>query len=319
MVFPRKSRLFMKVCLLLGLGLVLSQSLGLAQGNRSKPEATSLLGKPLYRPSLDSETREKFEEALDKARREYNRAPDHPNRIIWLGRRTAYLGRYLDAIEIYSKGIERYPQNSKLLRHRGHRYITLRRFEEAVQDLEKAVTLIEGKPDQIEPDGLPNAYNIPRSTSHSNIWYHLGLAHYLLGRFEKARHAFQQCLAFAEVNDDMLCATSHWLYMSLRRMGRVDEAAKILEPIKPQMDILENADYHKLLLFYKGESDAKTLLESSRENGVSSATIGYGLANWYLYNRQPRKALALCKEVVSGDSWAAFGYIAAEADLARVP
>ena len=63
-----------------------------------------------------------------------------------------------------------------MYRHRGHRYVSIREFDRAIADLEYAATLIEGTEDEIEPDGMPNAMNIPVSSLHSNIWYHLGLA-----------------------------------------------------------------------------------------------------------------------------------------------
>jgi hypothetical protein len=46
--------------------------------------------------------------------------------FIWLGRRYAYLGDYTTAISTFSRGLAKYPQSYKLLRHRGHRYITTR-------------------------------------------------------------------------------------------------------------------------------------------------------------------------------------------------
>jgi hypothetical protein len=91
-----------------------------------------------------------------------------------VGRRTAYLGRFTDAIAIFSSGLAKYRGDARLYRHRGHRYLTIRHFDRAIGDLLYAVQLTRGKPDQVEPDGQPNAKNIPTSTLQSNIWYHLG-------------------------------------------------------------------------------------------------------------------------------------------------
>ena len=90
-------------------------------------------------------------------------APDDADAWIWFGRRTAYLGHFRDAVEIYTRAIERFPDDARFYRHRGHRYISLRRFDDAISDLERAAILIEGRPDAIEPDGLPNAAGKPRS------------------------------------------------------------------------------------------------------------------------------------------------------------
>ena len=80
--------------------------------------------------------------------RAYKRNPDDVEAAIWLGRRTAYLGRFTEAIEIYTRAIETHPDEPRLYRHRGHRYITIRKPDLAIKDLQKAAELVEGSPDQ---------------------------------------------------------------------------------------------------------------------------------------------------------------------------
>ena len=117
----------------------------------------------------------------------------------------------------------------------------------------------------------------------------------------------------------MLVATSNWLYMTLRRLGRDEEAREVLAPIHAEMDLIENHDYHRLLLMYKGELEAETLLADSRdEGGIGLATAAYGVGNWYLYEGDPERAARIFRDIVDTPTWAAFGYIAAEADLARL-
>src|SRR5688572_5982618 len=206
-------------------------------------------------PQLSAETRRDLEAKLNDARELYEKDPKSADRIIWLGRRTAYLGRYKDSIRIYTDGLAQFPRDARLYRHRGHRYITLRCFDAAIADFEKAAKLIKGKPDEIEPDGLPNARNIPTSTLQSNIWYHLGLAHYLKGDFQRALSAYREAEKVSK-NADMLVATTHWLYMTLRRLGREKEANRTLLTIKDDLDVIENADYYKMIGVYKGRLKA---------------------------------------------------------------
>ena len=280
-------------------------------------QAVSALGDTLQTPSLDSETKKQYEANLDTAQSNYENNPNNAENIIWYGRRTAYLGNYQKAIAIYSRGIKQHPQNAQLYRHRGHRYITTRQFDKAVTDLKKATELIYGQKDTIEADGLPNDQNEPRSTLHTNIWYHLGLAHYLNGNFAKARNAYEECLR-ASTNDDMLVATSYWLYMTLRRSGMDNLAGDVLEPISEQMSIIENDSYHQLLLVFKGVFNAEMIqgnLNSS--DTVSNATIGYGLGNWHYINGRKDRAKEFFQKVYEGAQWNAFGYIAAETDLAN--
>ena len=273
------------------------------------PEATSFLGQPLYRPMPSAEALTRYEEA----KKIWEASPTDIEAIIWYGRRTAYLGRYRDAIRIYSNGIELHPEDARLYRHRGHRFISTRQLEKALADFEYAATLIEGTDDEIEPDGLPNALGIPVSTLHSNIWYHLGLAYYLGGDYERALRAYEERAA-SGANNDMLVSTAHWRYMTLRRLGRDDEATAILEPITADMEIIENQAYQRLCLFYKGELENEDLVKEG--SSPANAAIAYGIANWHLAEGDTERGTALLEEIVAQDGWAAFGYIAAEADLA---
>ena len=269
-------------------------------------------------PQLSTETQRESEAKLNEARERFDKDSRSADNIIWLGRRTAYLGRYKDAIRIYTQGIEQFPSDARLYRHRGHRFITLRCFDAAIADLEKASKLITGKPDEIEPDGLPNARNIPTSTLHSNIWYHLGLAYYLKGDFQRALSAYREAEKVSK-NADMLVATTHWLYMTLRRLGREKEATKTLASIKDGLDLIENGDYYKLIRVYKKQIEPANLWAeiTQRSNSLTNATIGYGLGNWFLYNGQRADAEKIFRQVTAGNQWSSFGYIAAEAELKR--
>ncbi len=283
-----------------------------------KIEATSLLGKPLARPVLSAPVQAEYERNLAAARRAFDHTPADPDSIIWLGRRTAYLGRYAEAIGIYTKGIERYPADARIYRHRGHRYLSIRKFDLAVRDFEKAAELTRGRPDEVEPDGIPNAQGIPTSTLQSNIRYHLALGYYLQGAFAKALPFYQEDVRIA-VNPDMVVASSHWLYMTLRRLGREAEAATVLKPISAGMKIIENGSYHRLLLMYKGEITPDAILTPADQgDSVQDATVAYGIGNWHLYNGRNQEARRIFERILAMPQWTAFGYIAAEAELARM-
>jgi tetratricopeptide (TPR) repeat protein len=306
----------------LGSVLVAAAGLGLIAcgGNNSVPavhvEATSLLGEPLVRPSLSDDARARMEQDLVTAQANYEAAPDDADAIIWLGRRHAYLGEYRRAIDVFTEGIERHPEDPRMYRHRGHRYITVRELDRAIEDLERAEVLMEGRPIEVEPDGMPNEHGIPTSTLQSNVLYHLALAHYLKGDFERAVPLYRRILDIA-TNSDTFVAASDWLYMSHRRLGQDEAAREVLSPITAEMRILENDSYHKRLLMYKGEIEPEELLDMNSEDPVQIATQGYGVGNWYLYNDDPERAEEIFRQILSVSNWAAFGYIAAEAELAR--
>lgn len=270
------------------------------------------------KPVLSAETVEAYGKKLMEAW-EAGPGADQAGALIWIGRRTAYTGQYKFAIKIYDRAIVKFPNDARLYRHRGHRYITLRCFDDAIADFEKAAKLIKGKPDEIEPDGIPNARNIPTSTLQSNIWYHLGLAYYLEGEFKKALKAYNECLKVSK-NPDMLVATVHWLYMTLRRLGREKEAARALELVAGEQDIIENADYYKLVKLYQGKTKVEDLEKeiAGGANTIGNASLGYGLGNWHLYNGRRAQAIEIFEKITAGNQWASFGFIAAESDLARL-
>ena len=283
-----------------------------------EPEAFSLFNKPLYRMPLRPETFDKQTNLYQDALKNWKENSEEPNNIIWLGRRTAYLGRFREAIAIYSMGIEKHPKDPRLYRHRGHRFISIRLFERAVEDFESAAKLMAGKPDELEPDGIPNPRGVPVSTLHFNVWYHLGLAHYLRGDLKAALKSYDECLKVSDI-DDKYVATAHWSYMTLRRLGREDEAKTLLRRVSSEMDIIENHNYHDCLLMYKGDTNPEVLLEKARSQGaLGLVTTGYGVANWYIYNGFKEKAINILREILSLEGWAGFGYIAAESELKRM-
>lgn len=260
---------------------------------------------------------EKAKKNYQVAKTNFEADPNEEN-TIWLGRRTAYLGKYKEAIDFYTKSLKKFPDSYKLYRHRGHRYISTRQFDKAIADFKKAAELVKGKLLEIEPDGIPNAANIPLSNTQFNIWYHLGLAYYLSSDFEQAVSAYMECMKWSK-NDDLLVATVDWLYMTYRRINNIEAAEKLLTLIKKDMKILENDSYYKRLLMYKGLKSPESLLVVEKGNesipGINLATQGYGVANWYYYNGNKKKAKEVFEKVLNSSNRFAFGYIAAEVDV----
>ncbi|MEL6671496.1 MAG: tetratricopeptide repeat protein [Bacteroidota bacterium] len=284
-----------------------------------QPVTTSLTGQDLYAPELSDAARTRLEGNLDSAYRNYVADSIREENIIWYGRRLAYLSRYPEAIAVYTRGLEQLPESFRLLRHRGHRWISMRDFARAEADLSRAAELAVGAPLEIEPDGIPNSLNQPLSNTHFNIYYHLGLARYLQGKWSEALEAYEQCMQYSD-NPDLKVATLDWWYMTLRRAGQAAKADSVLALADTSWQIVENDAYFKRLKMYKGFSMPESLLEIADEEADSAlaiATQGYGLANFYRVEGQQEEARRLTQKILSGTHWAAFGYIAAEADLHR--
>lgn len=310
-------------------GLALSGGACAAQPSDERPAPAwrSLLGQPLKPIELSPAKRAEFEANLAAAKARFESNPDDESARIWYGRRLAYLGRFDEAIEVFSAGLERTPTSIRLLRHRGHRFISIRRFEEALTDFRAAAIEIDTQqlPDAVEEDGLPNAQNMPRSTLHGNVYYHLGVALYCTGDFRRAMGAFVLS-ADSSQNDDMRCASWNWVVLSGERYAAAkpsqrpfvdDHLGMIFGKVTPHMDIIENEGYHELLLFYKGELTEEQVLDPVRDDPQQFATRAYAVGAWHWIKGRPERANELWNEVVAAGSWPAFGHIAAEAELAR--
>jgi len=270
-------------------------------------ETITLLGDTLRSPEIK---KGKSFDQFKSAQITYFDNQNNAEALIWYGRRTAYMGYYKEAIKLFTLGIKMHPNDARFYRHRGHRYISTRQYDNAISDFEKAVQLIDQKTDQIEPDGLPNAKNIPLSTLHGNIWYHLGLAYYLKNDMNSALKAFSN-RSVAHKYDDNIVSSGHWLYMIYRRLNKIEESITVVNEVNQNMDIIENMSYHQSCLFYKG-----VLKESEL---VIDEVALYSLANWYVYEKNDTlKAKTYYQKLLSTGNPYSFAYIAGEADWVRL-
>lgn len=279
------------------------------------PEAISLLGVPLHaiRDTAGLIARADAELADD---------PDNVTRIINAGIARAAARRFNSAIEMFTRGIEKYPQEARLYRFRGHRYLSLRRFDDAVRDLERAVSL---------------------DSTNYDITYHLALAYYLTRRYADAAAAIENCMAIADnpkwqaveearvnpiwyrscmslkTDDDARAAMLDWRYRALRRAGKHADARRLARGIREGWTVDENAPYYRALLLYRGIRDETSTLDSLSSAGeLPFVTGAYGVANWHLMEGDTARARALFEQIVATDQWPAFGFIAAEVDLAAM-
>lgn len=276
-------------------------------------QAISLMGDTLYAAAPS----EKLQEQFVEKQKTYLADTTNLDNLIWYGRFTAYTGDYKGAIDIYTEGLKQFPNEPRLLRHRGHRYISIREFDKAIADLATAEELIQGQENSLEDDGMPNAQGIRLTTKHGNIYYHLGLAYYLKGDYLSSFNIYKQCLALSQNNDGLVSAT-HWIVLSLKAMGQEEDIADYLAPINSELEVIENASYLNACLFYKGEKSLDELFDPEAEISSSNSALKYGLARWLLLTDNYDSGMAVLEDILDGDDWASFGYIAAESNLVEM-
>jgi len=290
---------------------------GTAAGPDLRTEAASLTGRKLVRPELDDATEARLTAQLNAAADTLRRMPNNPDALIWVGRRLAYLGKYREAIDTFTAGVDRFPKDARFLRHRGHRYLTIRRPMLAARDLAAAASLIAGQADVIEPDGAPYAQNIPLSTLQFNIWYHLALAHYVDGKYPEALAAWDSC-ARVSVNPDLMVATQYWRYLVLKRLSRTSAADSALAIARENPPLIENMVYLKLLRLFAGLESSEAVMPNPDAANIADATTAYGLSMWHFLNGRTDQARDLWKRLDQSTAWGSFGVLAAEGELTRV-
>lgn len=278
-------------------------------------EAISFLGDTLQPPTMDVDAFLHADSLLNEVADEYQDDSTDLNTIIWYGRRLAYVGQFRKAIDIFTHGIDMYPQSPELFRHRGHRFLTIRQTENAIHDLETSASLLADGDSALEPDGIPNKLGIPLSNLPFNVYYHLGLAWYIKADFQKATTAFSSAMTYAD-NPDLKVAGTYWLYLTYLRSGERDAASQLLQPISRDMEIIENDNYLHQLLVFKGEE--KPQVWSDTTLSKQSMVNMYGISCWHETNGRLQDAAAWRRQILSTGMWPSFGYLAAEADSARL-
>ena len=276
-------------------------------------EARALGGRLLAPPPLSAAVVADREAKLAAARVELARSPGDRDAWIWVGRRLGYLGRYREAIDVYTAALARWPGDPFLLRHRGHRHLSVRAFGCAVDDLALASSACRQVPDEVEPDGLPVPGRPPHSSLHFNVYYHLALAFFVQGEMELAVEGWLRCLACSD-DDESRVAVTHWLWCARMRAGDVAGARATVQGVTADMDVVENTAYHQLCLLYKGE---RTREQLSAGEGSSGAALRFGLAHHALVVGDRGQGRAALRALAADPGWAAFGVIAAEAEVAR--
>jgi tetratricopeptide (TPR) repeat protein len=256
-------------------------------------EITSGLGRKLYALPDD--------QSVTDARKSLAADPGNVSLVLQLAHAQASRRQYREAVATATAGLAFASDNADLYLERGHRELGLREFKQAMKDLEQAV--------QLAPQML-------------DAHYHLGLAHYFSGEFDAAAASFDQARSLAK-NDDSLIDCSNWLYVSLQRAGKEQQAEQVLARITPEVKNTEPHLYFylRLLRFYQGKLTEEAVLPpptagpADLEGELSFNTVTYGVGNWHIYHHHRSDAMGLFRNVVKGEAWNSWGFIGSELEL----
>jgi len=217
--------------------------------------------------------------------------PRNVDRIIALGVAQSGVRQYREAIATFTRGLKVAPNNALLYRWRGHRYLSTRQFDKAMDDLTRGARL--------------------DSTIYGN-WYHLGVVRFARRDFAGAVAAFTTALPIAPDSAERSGATD-WLWMSLSRAGRNADAQALLDR-HPDTPPGANA-YTQRLRLYRGEVSPDSVLTAADTSDIQVATLSYGIGNWYLVRGDTINARKWFERSVASGGWPAFGFIVSEVEL----
>lgn len=220
--------------------------------------------------------------------------PRNVDKIIALGMAQSGARQFREAIATFTRGLAISPDNAMLLRWRGHRYLSVREFDKALADLDRAARI---------------------DSTIYGVWYHRGIVRFVRGDFSGAADDFARALPLAP-DPGELAGSTDWRWMSLARAGRAADAKAFLDR---RTDSLEtNVAYATRLRLYRGEIGPDDVVTPADTADVQLATLAFGLGNWYLVRGDSARARTWFERSVASGGWPGFGFILSEVELRRM-
>jgi tetratricopeptide (TPR) repeat protein len=232
--------------------------------------------------------------AIARAERARAANPTDIALMIQLGQAQSGARQFREAIATFTRGLAIAPGDPTLYRWRGHRYLSVRELDRALEDLRRGFGL---------------------DSTNYGILYHLGIVRFAQGDFAGAAAAFRRAQPFAPDAAELAGATD-WLWMSLSRGGRAGDARQMLDR-RPDSLPVTNA-YSRRLSLYRGEIGPEDVVTVADSSDVALATLRYGVGNWYLVRGDTALARTWFARSIQSGGWPAFGFILSEIELRRL-
>src|SRR5256884_923544 len=181
--------------------------------------------------------------------------PCNVERIIQLGVAQSGARQFREAIQTFTRGLAIAPTDAVLYRWRGHRYLSVREFDRALDDLTRGSRL---------------------DSTNYGIWYHLGIVRYARGDFAGAADAFARAQRRPPDAAELAGATD-WLWMSLSPAGRAAGGGARLGP-RPRPAAAANA-YGRRLRLYRGQIGPDDVITAAATRDVAPAAPSHRVGN----------------------------------------
>jgi tetratricopeptide (TPR) repeat protein len=220
--------------------------------------------------------------------------PRNIDKYIALGVAQSGGRQYREAIETFTRGLAIAPNHPMLLRWRGHRYLSTRQWDLALDDLTRGNRI---------------------DTTNYGIWYHLGIVRFSRGEFAAAADCFTHAQPRAPDAGE-LAGSTDWLWMSLERAGRDADAGAMLARHPDSLPV-DNA-YTRRLKLYRGQIGPDEVFTPADTADIQEATLAFGIGNWFLVRGDSTKARAWFDRSVKSGGWPGFGFIMSEIELRRL-
>lgn len=203
---------------------------------------------------MDPFSKEWFDGDLETANIVYTSAPLKEGSYSWRGRREGFMGNYAKAIDIFTQGLELFPESYALYRYRGYYLVRNYQYEDGIRDLRRAEQLIENVDVSPVQDGIPGRSDFSPSTFKRNIYYYLAESSMATGDYQTVISYMDKAVEANQLRDkdDFLVSTSFYKYIAMRKLGQHDEAVAMIRTIPRNLEIISNREYYEAIQYLQG-------------------------------------------------------------------
>lgn len=268
-------------------------------------------GVPYRDKDMGANSEDWFKGDLEVANIVFASSPLEESSYSWRGRREGFMGNYAKAVDIFTQGLELFPESYALYRYRGFHLVRNYQFEEGLIDLRRAEELIENVDVSPVQEGIPGKSNYSPSTFKRNIYFFIAESSMATGDYNTVIEYMDKAYDANQLRDkdDFLVSTAFYKYMAMRKLGRHDEAIEMVKAIPNGLDIIDNHSYYDAIMYLKGRTGRE------RFEGRADSLGRYAMAMVDLFEDKSDDAKEKFTQVTNDNPK---GYWLAEVELSKL-